>query len=590
MLILTAMLRAILTGQESEYYYAKGLKEDSADEAIAKFKLLIGNANFKEDTEWIFKSYKQLAKLSYHQRNFDDVLHYISQLMTLIPQLNGHYAEESMNKLLSRYASSTNTSFVSRMFDIIVSYLESSGGSAMSGQRLWLKININRLNNALEASDWAHAKLLIDSINYRLEDVSELTKNSYGLEVIAAEIAYTMKTDGDLSKLSLLYRKSIGVNAAITHPRVMGTIRECGGTILFYRKNYDKARVEFYECFKNYDEAGSAAKKKILKYLSICSLLTEEEVNPFESQETQTYALLPEYQNLIELAKCYERQDLNGYLHVVTKMHDTNDELSSDKIFQQSQEQILHNLKVKLLINYLSAYSVIKYDTIIRKLQLSGDDELEQLIVSIANSGVGVNVRLNFSDRYIEVPSEPAHLILPVGLDAHVVCTNRKLLDLIQFRGIFGKGEEKRWNSEGVLSAAVPSREDDGTLPGDSQTKQDDPKVFPGILFKQEDEWLQYMRSAFPCKVQSTVSQKEQIFTEQQEDSKQAANNTDDNPENLAAKESTTAGILGSSLDFGNANEDEEDEVPTSKLDLLETWTLQLFIDVYYPQYEKYKS
>lgn len=584
------MLGAILTAQESEYYYAKGLKEDSVDEAMAKFKLLIGNANFKEDTEWIFKSYKQLAKLSYHQRNFDDVLHYIGQLMTLTPQLNGHYAEESVNKLLSRYASSTNTSFVYRMFDIIISYLESSGGSAMSGQRLWLKINISRLNNALEASDWAQAKLLIDSINYRLEDVSELTKNSYGLEVIAAEIAYTMKTDGDLSKLSLLYRKSIGINAAITHPRVMGVIRECGGTILFYRKNYDKARVEFYECFKNYDEAGSAAKKKILKYLSICSLLTEEEVNPFESQETQTYALLPEYQNLIELAKCYERQDLDGYLEVVARMNDTNDELSSDKIFQQSQEQILHNLKVKLLINYLSAYSVIKYDTIIRKLQLGGDDDLEQLIVSIANSGVKVNVRLNFSDRYIEVPSEPIHLILPVGLDAHVVCSNRKLLDLIQFRGIFGKREDTSWNSEGFLSVTVSSREDDSTIPIDSQAKQDDPKVFPGILLKQEDEWLQYMRSTFPSKVQSTVSQKEQIFTEQQEDSKQAAHNTDDNPENLAARESTTAGILGSSLDFGNANEDEEEEVPTTKLDLLETWTLQLFNNVYHPQFEKYRS
>lgn len=510
--------------------------------------------------------------------------------MTLIPQLNGHYAEESVNKLLSRYGSSTNASFVNKMFDIIVSYLDSSGGSTISGQRLWLRININRLNNAMETGDWAHAKLLIDSINGRLNEVSELTKNSYWLEVIAAEIAYTMKTDGDLSKLSQLYRKSIGVNAAITHPRVMGVIRECGGTILFYRSDYNKARMEFYECFKNYDEAGLVAKKKILKYLSLCSILTEEEVNPFESQETQTYALLPEYQNLIELAKCYERQDLNGYLTVVSRMYDTNDELSSDKIFQQSEKVILHNLKVKLLIKYLNAYKVIKYNTIIRNLLLGGDDELEQLIVSLANGGVRVNVRLNFSERYIEVPSDPVHLILPASLDAHVVCTNRKILDTIHFSGIFGEDFEARMLRNEGFPVNGTSREDDGTSQSGFHLKNNESNVFPGMFLTQEDEWLQYMRSAFPSKINNTVSQKEQIFTEQQEDSKQAEHNTNDNPENLAAQESTTAGILGSSLDFGNVNDDEEDEVATSKLDLIEMWTLQLYNDVYYPRSEKSKG
>lgn len=555
-----------------------------------KFKLIIAKSN-NEDKEWIFKSYKQLAKLSYHQRNYEDVLHYISELMTLIPQLNGHYAEESLNKLLSRYGSSTNASFVNKMFDIIVSYLDSSGGSTISGQRLWLRININRLNNAMETGDWAHAKLLIDRINGRLNEVSELTKNSYWLEVIAAEIAYTMKTDGDLSKLSQLYRKSIGVNAAITHPQVMGVIRECGGTILFYRNDYNKARVEFYECFKNYDEAGLVAKKKILKYLSLCSILTEEEVNPFESQETQTYALLPEYQNLIELAKCYERQDLNGYLTVVSRMYDTNDELSSDKIFQQSEKVILRNLKVKLLINYLNAYRVLKYNTIIRNLLLGGDDELEQLIVSLANGGVRVNVRLNFSERYIEVPSEPVHLILPASLDAHVVCTNRKILDAIQLSGIFGEDFETRLlRNEGLSVKATASREDDGTSQSGGHLKNDESNVFPGMFLTQEDEWLQYMRSAFPSKINNAVSQKEQIFTEQQEDSKQAEHNTNDNPENLAAQENTTAGILGSSLDFGNVNDDEEDEIATSKLDLIEMWTLQLYNDVYYPRFEKSKG
>lgn len=549
--------------------------------------MLIKRANPEEDTEWIFKSYKQLAKLSYQQRKYDDVLEYISLLVALIPNLGGNYAEESINKLLSRYGSSNNTAFVSKMFDIIVSYLDTSSGSGVSGQRLWLKININRLNNSLECGDWAQCKQLIEGINARLEDVSELTKNSYGLEVIAAEISYTMRTGSDLAKLSELYQKSRGVNAAITHPRVMGVIRECGATIQFYRKNYDKARVEFYECFKNYDEAGSVTKKKILKYLSLCSLLTEEEVNPFESQETQIYALLPEYHNLIELTKCYERQDLHGFLDTVKRIHDTNDELSFDKIFQHSEKRILHNLKVKILVNYLGAYSVVRYDSIIRKLLLSGDEELEQLIVSMVNSGVGVNARINFRERYIEVPSELSTSILPTGLDAQVVCTNRRILNMIKFHGIFGPETVLKSKEDKSLTAAVTSPDDGKTTP-EVDNKEEEQKA--SSLLKQEEEWLQYMKSAFPRKIQNVVSQKEQIFSEQQEDSKQAAQNSEENPEKQAAEESTTAGILGSSLDFGDGNEDEEEDTPTTKLDLLETWTHLLYNEVFYARNEKLKN
>lgn len=478
-------------------------------------------------------------------------------------------------------------SFVNRMYDVIVSHLDDSCVSGMSGQRLWLKININRLNNILESGDWPECELLIKSINSRLEEVSELTRNSYGLEVIAAEIAYVMKQGGDISRLSQLYRRSTELNTAITHPRVMGIVRECGATIHFYSKNYDKARVEFYECFKNYDEAGYEAKRKILKYLSLCSLLTENEVNPFESQETQTYALLPEYHNLIELVKCYERQDLYGFLSVVKKMHDTNDELIGDKIFHHSEKQILHNLKVKLLINYLNAYSVIKYDTIIRKLLLSGDTELEDLIISMANSGIGANVRINFSDRFVEVASEPPHQILPVGLDAHVVRTNRNILEMMNFRGLFGEtnGNDNELMHD-VRSSEILATGDEEAVYQHSEEflKLNNQKIQGGGLsLEAEEEWLYYMKSTFPSKTQNAVSQKEQIFTEQQEDSKLAAQSNDENPENEAAHESTTAGILGSSLDYGNDHDEEDDEPQRSKLDTLEKWTLKLFNEIYYP-------
>lgn len=535
--------------------------------------LLIEKADQKEEAEWIFRSYKQLAKINYLQHNYEGVLQYIDKLIVLLPHLNGNYAEESINKLLTRYSASLNREFVNRMFDVIISHLDHSRSSGIAGLRLWLKININRLNNALENGDWAECKRLIDAINARLEGVSELTRNSYGLEVIAAEIACVMKQGGDLAQLNQLYRRSAGVNAAITHPRVLGIVRECGATIQFYRKNYDKARVEFYESFKNYDEAGSGEKKKILKYLSLCSLLTENEVNPFELQETQTYSVLPEYRNLIEMVRCYENQDLPGFLAVVQRMYDSNDDLASDKIFQHSEKQILHNLKVKLLTSYLNAYSVIRYDKILSKLSLSSDSELEDLILSMANAGVGANVRINFSERYVESPTVQLRTVLPLSLDGNSVRTNKIVLDLLNFDGVFEDREDlDSMQIDRTLEFSASTSDDGVTVTGKPKTNRGKP--VPPLA--EEEEWLSYMKSALPSKALSSVSQKDQIYSEQQEDSKLAGQPDTENPENDVAHQNTSAGLLGSSIDYGNT-QDEEEEEEVSVLDSLERWSLKLF-------------
>jgi len=47
------------------------------------------------------------------------------------------------------------------------------------------------------------------------------------------------------------------VKSAIPHPRIMGIIRECGGKMNVENKDFESAFSDFFEAFKNYDEAGS---------------------------------------------------------------------------------------------------------------------------------------------------------------------------------------------------------------------------------------------------------------------------------------------------------------------------------------------
>jgi len=52
-------------------------------------------------------------------------------------------------------------------------------------------------------------------------------------------------------------------------------------------ENWKEAQSDFFEAFRNYDEAGSIQRIQVLKYLVLASMLMKSEINPFESQETK---------------------------------------------------------------------------------------------------------------------------------------------------------------------------------------------------------------------------------------------------------------------------------------------------------------
>lgn len=55
----------------------------------------------------------------------------------------------------------------------------------------------------------------------------------------------------------------------------------------FLLGQWNRASEDFFESFRNYDEAGSPQRIQVLKYLVLANMLTGSEVNPFDSQETK---------------------------------------------------------------------------------------------------------------------------------------------------------------------------------------------------------------------------------------------------------------------------------------------------------------
>lgn len=568
--------------------------------AEAKFTQIVGSSDPDEDVEWIFKLHKQLAKIYYSEGKLDRVLRQVGRLTGMLAKVNGNYAEESISKILHRYSLASFT-FVTEMYDEILANLDESGPARGPSQRLWLRINMSRLRQLLADGPIEKCPQLLHDVNEKLAGMSELTQNLYALDVIAAEIEYCFKTAESvdsaegaalgnttgtalgtatgttpgntfgttntsiggtsgtsvLSNLSRLYRKSMEFKLAITHPRVMGVIGECGATIHFFRGNYDAARVEFYECFKNYDEAGSTEKKKVLKYLLLCLLLSENQVNPFESQETQLYAYLDEYRLLIRLLTCCERLDLPGYLAVLTQMEAEKDPLVRDAIFRTAATAILHSLKRKLLLNFFKAYRTVSFDFLVKRLQLAGSEELERLLLQMTNSGAAANLRVDFDQQFVEIG--PLQEKWCTSLDHSTAYKNLAANAAIGFSGPFAPPE----------SASLPM---DVDSPADRpeqvflQTGQLSP--FDALLLPQPDfseksvaEWL------------SCVTLLLDISAAPEESAEEPETSTADNDQ--LAEENTSKGILQLALPTDSHTHEPPEHVG-SKTDALLAWSQKL--------------
>lgn len=526
---------------ENDYYVAKSLKDEDLKLAINLFEKLVDYEMNDNNIEWIFKCYKQIIKCHFFSHEFDKVVEYLQKLEMIIPKINNrNYLEDSINKMFNTYSNTKNKEFELKFYDKLISCIDIIGHS-VSNDRLWIKINLNKFNLYLNKSDLELCSTIVNQLNDKLTQVSEMTQNSFSLEVIAAEIELlSLHKHIDLSRLYYLYKKSLTITSPVTHPRIIGIIKECGGKIYFFKQDFEKARLSFYESFKNFDESGSPEKKKTLKYLILCSIITENEFNPFESQETQHYSQLPEFEDLLLIIECYNELDLEGYRRLLDRLlqppsnnesGDDDDSFFREPIFTSASKTIEKNLVEKIVLNLFKSYSVIRFDYIEDLLALS-ETQLKQILFQLGNSGKLINVKVNFADKVIEISDDSKIPNLPVTLDSESILKNFKCLDMI--------GVDYNNVNENDDDTEISYHESDQNIHhGDEMNIDSHPVMLPktnkaqktSLLYKFlfvnnepvndkqwiqiVDEWFELISKAFPIEIKNELSTKDQIFTEQ---------------------------------------------------------------------------
>ena len=210
-------------------------------------------------------------------------------MLSYINNVTRNYGEKSINNLLDLIATSTDLEFLETFYHETLNFLDQN-----KNDRLWVKTNLKSAKLWLEMKEFGRLNKILRLLKERCTEEEGGTgddfqrKGTHLLEIYALEIQMYTETKNN-KKLKALYQQCLAVKSAIPHPKIMGVIRECGGKMHMAEMEWDKAQQDFFEAFKNYDEAGSPQRIQCLKYLVLANMLTESQINPFDSQETKPY-------------------------------------------------------------------------------------------------------------------------------------------------------------------------------------------------------------------------------------------------------------------------------------------------------------
>ncbi|XP_014551653.1 hypothetical protein COCVIDRAFT_42093 [Bipolaris victoriae FI3] len=362
---------------ENKYYNAKQLKADDPEAAIDEF--LGMPALEQEKSEWGFKGLKQAIKLEFKLARYDKAVEHYKELLTYVKSaVTRNYSEKSINNMLDFIEKAAEDADAYRCMENFYA-LTLDIFQSTNNERLWLKTNIKLARLWLDRKDYRQLTEKLRELHkacQREDGTDDPSKGTYSLEVYSLEILMYAETRNN-KRLKALYQRALKVKSAVPHPKIMGIIRECGGKMHMsegkhnahpcHAKNWKGAQSDFFESFKNYDEAGSLQRIQVLKYLVLATMLSGSDINPFDSQETKPYQNDPRISTMTDLVNAYQLEDIHGY----EKILQNNRDLLQDPFIAENIDEVTRNVRTKAIVKLVAPYTRFTLAFISKQLKIS---------------------------------------------------------------------------------------------------------------------------------------------------------------------------------------------------------------------------
>jgi COP9 signalosome complex subunit 2 len=146
---------------------------------------------------------------------------------------------------------------------------------------------------------------------------------------------------------------------------------------------WNRASEDFFESFRNYDEAGLPQRIQVLKYLVLANMLTGSEVNPFDSQETKPYKSDPQIKAMTDLVDAYQRREVHTAEKII---RDNRSTIMDDSFIRSHIGDLLRSLRTQYLIDLIKPYTRLELSFLAKQLNVDAN-EVEVLLIDLILEG-----------------------------------------------------------------------------------------------------------------------------------------------------------------------------------------------------------
>lgn len=146
------------------------------------------------------------------------------------------------------------------------------------------------------------------------------------------------------------------------------------------QRDWNKARSDFFEGFKSYDEAGEPRRIQCLKYLVLANMLSEAHVNVFDSQEAKPYENDSEIVAMTQLTDAFLRDEIKTFERVLSRNSAT---VMADPFIKHHIDRLLRTIRSKVLLKIVKPYRTMDTRYIARELNGIPVADVEALLASL---------------------------------------------------------------------------------------------------------------------------------------------------------------------------------------------------------------
>ncbi|KAL0389265.1 UNVERIFIED_CONTAM: COP9 signalosome complex subunit [Sesamum calycinum] len=356
---------------ENQYYNSKGLVETEPEAALEGFAEVVQME--PEKAEWGFKALKQTVKLYYKLGKYKEMMNAYRDMLTYIKSaVTRNYSEKCINNIMDFISGSA-----SQNFGLLQEFYQTTLKALEEAKNEELHKSCQKEDGT---DDQKKGTQLLEVYAIEIQMYTE-TKNNKKLKSCYLSPKYVLL----LQLLLLLSGKATFVLPLLDKDKKYRLLWPFILSRLDSERQWAEAATDFFEAFKNYDEAGNQRRIQCLKvlmslrYLVLANMLMESEVNPFDGQEAKPYKNDPEILAMTNLITAYQRNEILEFEKILKSNRRT---IMDDPFIRNYIEDLLKNVRTQVLLKLIKPYTRIRIPFISKELNVPEKD-VEELLVSL---------------------------------------------------------------------------------------------------------------------------------------------------------------------------------------------------------------